>query len=103
VASELARAGLRSSPQKLWNSLLIFVSAAHSSGSKLPRYNDKGRLSAPFHKQVGLSSPSTCLALRWLVTQDPQSLTSPFRERAQYCLKLNGRQRVATCPTAPYL
>lgn len=44
----------------------------------------KGAFRRPIHKQVGLSSPLTCLALRLLVTQDPQSLTSPFRERIQY-------------------
>lgn len=45
----------------------------------------KGAFRRPAHKQAGLSSPSTCLALQLLVSQDPQSLKSPFREHTQYC------------------
>ena len=55
--------------------------------------NDKGRLSAPSSQTGWLVIAASCLALRWLVAQDPQSLTSPFRERGQYARKLLARNQ----------
>ena len=74
---------------KIPNSLKSFAGKPRSyrteSAFSLNRssFSPPQRQRAPFgalSQTGGLSSPFTCLALRQLVTQDPQSLTSPFRE-----------------------